>query len=142
MGHNCFRSFAVVYLFGLVPYLFLRISSAFAFGACAHPFCTFWLMQHASTASNEFQPTISYNGRDWWNRLNLYELSHVEHHDFPTVHPSALKQIRQLCIEEYETLYHVSSTRSLIWSWLSLTNGADWADFGGNRSRRMDESLP
>ena len=135
-------SFAVVYLFGLAPYLFLRLSSAFAFGACAHPFSTFWLMQHASSASNDFQPTISYDGRDWWNRLNLYELSHVEHHDFPTVHPSALKEIRQLCIDEYESLYHVSSTRSLIWNWLSLTSGADWADFGGNRSRRIDETLP
>ena len=119
--------------FGWVPYLYLRLSAGFAFGAFAHPFVSFWLIQHAAVKSSNYQPTLSYAGSRWWQRMNAWELLHVEHHDFPNASPKDLVQIRQLCRREYESLQQVTSIRKLIWAWLSLTDGGAWSDFAAHQ---------
>lgn len=118
---------------GLIPYLFLRLSAGFALGAFAHPFVGFFLLQHAAVRSSHYQPTVSYAGKRWWQRLNAWELLHVEHHDFPRASPKALARIHQRCRPAYEGLHQVRSIRQLIWSWLTLTDGSAWSDFAAHQ---------
>ena len=124
----------VIYgMYGFIPYLFLRLSAGFALGAFAHPFVSFWLIQHAAVRSSQYQPTVSYAGKRWWHRMNDWELLHVEHHDFPRASPWALAQIHQRCRPAYEGLHQVTSIRRLIYSWLSLTDGSAWSDFAAHQ---------
>ena len=118
---------------GWLPYLYLRLSAGFAFGAFAHPFVSFWLIQHAAVESSNYQATLSYAGNRWWQRVSAWEFLHVEHHDFPTASPQDLVQIRQLCRREYECLHEVTSIRKVIWSWLTLTDGRAWSDFAAHQ---------
>lgn len=120
-------------VFGLIPYLFLRLSAGFALGAFAHPFVGFFLLQHAAVRSSHYQPTVSYAGKRWWQRLNAWELLHVEHHDFPRASPEALARIHQRCRPAYVGLHQVGSIRQLIGSWLTLTDGSAWSDFAAHQ---------
>ena len=95
-------------------------------------------LQHAAVRSSHYQPTVSYAGQRWWQRLNGWELLHVEHHDFPRASPEALVQISQRFHPVYESLHQVRSIRQLIWSWLTLTDGSAWSDFAAHQYQSAD----
>jgi len=125
---------------------YMVLSAAFGNGAFAHPYLGFWIIQHQCCAADEqqFQPTVSYTGSWWWHLLNLGELRHVEHHDFPTVPWTKLHKISTLAPEYYTapTLFkHCPSICAEIWKFLSASSNEEWlrdnGDFAG-RSRFLE----
>jgi sphingolipid 4-desaturase/C4-monooxygenase len=122
---------ATFWLGGVWCFLYFRLAAGFSLGAFGHPYAGFWLMQHAATSRNGFQPTLSYAGSRLWHWLNLGELYHVEHHDFPWVPFTKIGAVRQIAPEYYRCLYVVPSVWRLIWGWMSHTDGSPWMDVAG-----------
>lgn len=119
------------WLGGFWCFLYFRLAAGFSLGAFAHPYGGFWLMQHAAMARNGFQPTLSYSGSRIWHWLNLGELYHVEHHDFPWVPFTKIEEVRRIAPEYYQPMHVVTSVWRLTWDWLSHTDGTPWSDVAG-----------
>lgn len=116
---------------GIWCLLYFRLAAAFSLGAFGHPYAGFWLMQHLSVARNGFQPTVSYAGSGIWNWLTLGELYHVEHHDFPWIPLTRIRDVRRIAPEYYRDLCVVPSVWRLTWEWISHTDGTPWMDVAG-----------
>ena len=116
---------------GFWCFVYFRLAAGFSLGAFAHPYSGFWLMQHAARAHNGFQPTVSYSGSRIWQWLNLGELYHLEHHDFPWVPFTKIEAVRRIAPEYYRSCHVVTSVWRLTWDWLSHTDGSPWSDVGG-----------
>ncbi|MDX1377728.1 MAG: fatty acid desaturase [Anaerolineales bacterium] len=119
------------WLGGFWCFLYFRLAAGFSVGAFAHPYLGFWLMQHAATARNGYQPTVSYSGSRIWHWLNLGELYHLEHHDFPWVPFTKIEAVRRIAPEYYRSCHVVTSVWRLTWDWLSHTDGSPWSDVAG-----------
>lgn len=120
-----------LWLGGFWCFLYFRLAAGFSLGAFAHPYSGFWLMQHAARPRNGFQPTLSYSGSRIWHWLNLGELYHLEHHDFPWVPFAKIEEVRRIAPEYYRSCHVVPSVWRLIWDWLSHTDGSPWSDVAG-----------
>ena len=120
-----------LWLGGFWCFVYFRLAAGFSLGAFAHPYSGFWLMQHAATAHNGFQPTVSYSGSRIWHWLNLGELYHLEHHDFPWVPFTKIEAVRRIAPEYYRSCHVVTSVWRLTWDWLSHTDGSPWSDVAG-----------
>ncbi len=120
-----------LWLGGFWCFLYFRLAAGFSLGAFAHPYGGFWLMQHAATAHNGFQPTVSYSGSRIWHWLNLGELYHLEHHDFPWVPFTKIEAVRRIAPEYYRSCHVVTSVWRLTWDWLCHTDGSPWSDVAG-----------
>ena len=116
---------------GFWCFLYFRLAAGFSLGAFAHPYSGFWLMQHAAMARNGFQPTLSYSGSRIWHWLNLGELYHIEHHDFPWVPFTKIEAVRRIAPEYYQSCHVITSVWRLTWDWLSHTDGSPWSDVAG-----------
>lgn len=116
---------------GFWCFLYFKLAAGFSLGAFAHPYGGFWLMQHAAMARNGFQPTLSYSGSRIWHWLNLGELYHVEHHDFPWVPFTKIEEVRRIAPEYYQSCQVVTSVWRLTWDWLRHTDGTPWSDVAG-----------
>ena len=116
---------------GFWCFLYFKLAAGFSLGAFAHPYGGFWLMQHAAMARNGFQPTLSYSGSRIWHWLNLGELYHVEHHDFPWVPFTKIEEVRRIAPEYYQSCHVITSVWRLTWDWLSHTDGSPWSDVAG-----------
>lgn len=119
------------WLGGIWCFLYFRLAAGFSLGAFGHPYGGFWLMQHAAKARNGYQPTMSYGGSRIWHWLNLGELYHVEHHDFPWIPFTRIAAVRRIAPEYYRPLHVVPSVWRLTWEWLSHTDGSPWSDIAG-----------
>jgi sphingolipid delta-4 desaturase len=120
-----------LWLGGLWCFVYFRLAAGFSLGAFAHPYGGFWLMQHAATVRNGFQPTVSYSGSRIWHWLNLGELYHLEHHDFPWVPFTKIEAVRRIAPEYYRSCHVVTSVWRLTWDWLCHTDGSPWSDVAG-----------
>jgi sphingolipid delta-4 desaturase len=116
---------------GFWCFLYFRLAAGFSLGAFAHPYGGFWLMQHAATAQNGFQPTVSYSGSRIWHWLNLGELYHLEHHDFPWIPFTKIEAVRRIAPEFYQSCHVVTSVWRLTWDWLCHTDGTPWSNIAG-----------
>lgn len=116
---------------GFWCFVYFKLAAGFSLGAFGHPYSGFWLMQHAAMARNGFQPTLSYSGSRIWHWLNLGELYHIEHHDFPWVPFTKIEEVRRIAPEYYESCQVVTSVWRLTWDWLSHTDGSPWSDVAG-----------
>lgn len=119
------------WLGGFWCFLYFKLAAGFSLGAFGHPYGGFWIMQHAAMARNGFQPTVSYGGSRIWHWLNLGELYHVEHHDFPWVPFTKIEAVRRIAPEYYQSMHVVTSVWRLTWDWLSHTDGTPWSDVAG-----------
>lgn len=96
---------------GAAPALYLLCSSLLAFGP--HPFGARRLSEHLPV--REEQPTNSYYGP--LNAVSFNVGYHVEHHDFPNIPWTRIKQLKQLARDEYEELFAFRSWSKLIASY-------------------------
>ena len=119
------------WLGGFWCFVYFRLAAGFSVGAFAHPYGAFWLMQHAAMARNGFQPTVSYSGSRIWQWLNLGELYHLEHHDFPWIPFTQIEAVRRIAPEYYRSCHVVTSVWRLTWDWLSHTDGSPWSNVAG-----------
>lgn len=119
------------WLGGVWCFLYFRLAAGFSLGAFGHPYAGFWLMQHAANTRNGFQPTVSYDGSRIWHWLNLGELYHLEHHDFPWIPFTKIGAVSRIAPEYYRSCYVVTSVWRLIWGWMSHTDGSPWMDVAG-----------
>merc|ERR1711871_928126 len=124
---------------GLAGCSYMWASAAFANGAFGHPYLGFWIIQHQCCNVNDkkYQPTVSYTGSPLWHLLNLGELHHIQHHDFPTVPWTKLYQIHRIAPEFYSPPLIQKSCKSItgeIRKFLAAKSNDEWlrdnGDFG------------
>ena len=126
---------------GFWSFFYLWSSSAFALGACAHPYLGFWIMQHLSSPLTKYQPTISYNGSTFWHWCNFGALYHIEHHDIPNVSFLHIDKIQSIASEFYDDLISINSISNLVLTWLNHTDGSEWMDFAGNQKFQLSKEI-
>jgi len=143
-----FIHFTLWYFAGWQSVLYMCASAAFAVGAFGHPYIGFWLIQHQCCAANstQFQPTVSYSesGSWLWHMLNLGELRHIEHHDFPTIPWYKIHKVHEIAPEYYRAPVIQKECPSIwgeVWKFISAKSNEKWladnGDFGG-RNRYLD----
>lgn len=112
MAANWVTSFGATALvlggWGLGPATYLLVSSLLAFGP--HPYGARRLSEHLPVRDE--QPTNSYYGV--LNRVSFNVGYHVEHHDFPNVAWTRVRELRRLAAEHYDDLFAFDSWSSLI----------------------------
>ncbi|MGO8992839.1 MAG: fatty acid desaturase [Polyangiaceae bacterium] len=101
-------SVALVVLFGPRPLTYVLLSSLFAFGP--HPLGARRLSEHFTLRRG--QPTNSYYGAA--NLISFDVGYHVEHHDFPYVPWSRMRELRARIPEYYDTLAAIPSWTRLL----------------------------
>jgi sphingolipid delta-4 desaturase len=101
-------SIALALLFGARPISFILISALLAFGP--HPLGARRLSEHLTLRPG--QPTNSYYGIA--NRISFDVGYHVEHHDFPYVPWTRLRELRARAHEHYAPLASVPSWTRLL----------------------------
>ena len=93
----------IILVFGLKVLVFLLCSTLI--GMSLHPLATHFIAEHY--VAYEQQETYSYYGR--FNYLTFNVGYHVEHHDFPSIPWSKIKQLKKIAPAYYDNLYtHLS----------------------------------
>lgn len=105
-----------IYLFGGMYLAFLVLSTFF--GMSLHPLALHFIAEHYII--DEDQETYSYYGP--LNNLTFNVGFHVEHHDFPGIPWSRIKQLKKIAPEFYNSLYSHPSWIGFMWTFVRTKN--------------------
>jgi len=108
---------------GINSIFFLILSDLFYRGFFLHPCAAFFLATHKSHESNECQPTSSVYG----SYMTLFcggVNYHTEHHDFPELPVSQLKNINKICFSHYSNIAHYKGAIEVLYDYIK--NGDNW----------------
>lgn len=95
------------------------------FAGSIHPLAGHFLAEHYLFDGDSSQETFSYYGPGNWFAFNGGY--HVEHHDFPYVPWTKIKQLRQIAPEYYNNLKQVDSWTMLLWKFLTDPNVSSYS---------------